>query len=64
MKLNEWIANIIESCTDDFHFEAIDKLIELYQEKTKDEDLTSDLKMLRAKKWNEIHAIVKPELNK
>jgi len=64
MKLNEWIANIIESCTDDFHFEAIDKLIELYQEKTKDEDFTSDLKMLRAKKWNEIHAIVKPELNK
>ena len=64
MKLNEWIENIIQSCTDDFHFEAIDKLIELYHERTKNEDLTSDLKMLRAKKWNEIHAIVNPELNK
>ena len=64
MKLNEWISNIILSCTDDFHFEAIDKLIELYHEKSKDEELTNELKMLRAKKWNDIHAIVKPELNK
>ena len=38
MKLNEWIENIIQSCTDDFHFEAIDKLIELYHERTKNED--------------------------
>lgn len=64
MELFNWLATIIESCTDDFHFEAIDKLIELYSEKVKDKDLVTDLKNLRSKKWNDIHGIVKPELNR
>lgn len=59
-----WIMNIIESCTDDFHFEAVDKLIELYFEKTKDKDLDFQLKMKRAEKWNQIHSIIAPHLNK
>jgi len=59
-----WISDIIDSCTDDFHFEAIDRLIDLFDERTDDKDITSELKLLRAKKWNEIHGIVKPELNK
>lgn len=59
-----WVKDIIESCTDDFHFEAIDKLIDLFDEKTKEKDLTIELRLLRSKKWNDIHGIVKPELNK
>lgn len=63
-KLFNWIIDIIQSCTDDFHFEAVDKLIELYFEKTKDADLDNQLKLKRAEKWNEIHSIVAPHLNK
>lgn len=64
MELFNWLSAIIESCTDDFHFQAIDKLIDLYSEKVKDQDLVTDLKNLRSKKWNDIHGIVKPELNR
>lgn len=63
-QLFDWISVIIASCTDDFHFEAVDKLVELFYERTKDENLTSELRLKRALKWNEIHGIVKPELNK
>lgn len=63
-QLFDWISVIISSCTDDFHFEAVDKLIDLFYERTKDEKITTELRLKRALKWNEIHAIVKPELNK
>lgn len=63
-ELFDWICTIIKSCTDEFHFEAVDKLIELFLEKTKDKELAEQLKLQRAIKWNEIHGIVKPELNK
>lgn len=62
--LFDWTSNIIDSCTDDLHFEAIDILIDLFYERTKNEMLRDELKMLRATKWNDIHAIIKPELNK
>lgn len=62
--LFDWISVIISSCTDDFHFEAVDKLIELYYERTKDDEHTTELKHQRSLKWNDIHGIVKPELNK
>lgn len=55
----QWISTIIDSCTDDFHFEAVDKLIELYYEKDKTPEPNDQLKLKRAKKWNEIHAILK-----
>ncbi len=62
--LFDWITVIISSCTDDFHFEAVDKLIDLYQERTKDKEHTIELRHLRTLKWNDIHGIIKPELNK
>jgi hypothetical protein len=62
--IHTWIQTIIESCTDDFHFEAVDRLIDLYREQIKDEDSAVELEMSRANKWNKIHGIVKPELNK
>lgn len=59
-----WISKIIDSCTDDFQFEAVDKLIELYFERFKNKEEQLELSLLRAKKWNEIHLIIEPNLNK
>jgi hypothetical protein len=60
----DWIATIINSCTDDFHFEAVDKLIEIFHNKFTNEELTNELNTLRAIKWNDIHGIIEPSLNK
>jgi len=54
----EWITRIIETCNNDFHFEAIDRLIELFYEKYQDEKRKIELEQLRTKKWNEIHNIL------
>jgi hypothetical protein len=59
-----WILAIINSCTDDFHFEAVDKLIEIFFTKFNDDALTDELKTMRAIKWNDIHGIIEPKLNK
>jgi hypothetical protein len=53
-----WLLKIIETCNNDFHFEGVDKLIELFYEKEKDESLTDELKLARISKWNEIHHIL------
>jgi hypothetical protein len=42
-----WICKIIESCIDAFHFECVDKLIELFHEQEKDEEFTSELKLIK-----------------
>ena len=54
----EWIVKIIDTCNNDFHFEGVDNLINLYYEKEKNEDLKIELHLLRNKKWNEIHDIL------
>lgn len=36
--IKEWIIKIIESCKDDFQFEAVDRLIALHQERFKNEE--------------------------
>lgn len=53
-----WIADIISSCNHDFHFEAVDNLIELYYQKTKDSEDKDELIRLRTQRWNEIHFIL------
>lgn len=53
-----WISKIIKSCSDDFHFEGVDKLIELFYIKEKNEELTNKLREEREEKWIQIHAIV------
>lgn len=63
-ELFDWITKIIDSCTDDFHFEGADNIIELFNEKFKDEEMYFQLKMKRTDKWNTIHAIIAPHLNK
>jgi hypothetical protein len=64
MNIKDWILKIIDSCTDDFQFEAVDKLIDLYYEKYKNEEDFLELSLARAKKWNDIHLIIEPNLNK
>lgn len=55
----EWLVRVIDTCYHDFHFEAIDNLIALYYEREKDQAKKDELELLRAKKWNEIHMILK-----
>ena len=56
--LANWIIQIIDSCNNDFHFDAVDRLIELFYEREKNEDLKVELMLLKQKKWNEIHNIL------
>jgi hypothetical protein len=56
--LFQWISKIIETCNQDFHFEGVDNLIKLYDEKVKDKDKTIQLEILRTRKWNEIHFLL------
>jgi hypothetical protein len=62
--LYDWIVKIIDSCRDDFHFEGVDRIIELFNDKFKDENVLFELKMKRTDKWNEIHTIIAPHLNR
>lgn len=54
----DWVSRIIATCTHDFHFEAVDRLIDLYFEREKDEAKQTELKMLKKIKWDEIHNIL------
>lgn len=54
----DWIVKIINTCTDDFHFDCVDKLIDLFYVRFGDADKRDDLFMIRNQKWNETHAIL------
>jgi hypothetical protein len=54
-----WIMNIIDSCTHDFHFDAVDILIDLYRQRHQDDELFVSLKQMRETHWNSIHSILK-----
>ena len=54
----DWVAKIISTCTNDFHFEAVDRLLELYYEREKDDLKVTELRMLKKIKWDEIHNIL------
>ena len=54
----DWVAKIISTCTHDFHFEAVDRLLELYYEREKDDVKLTELRMLKKIKWDEIHGIL------
>jgi len=55
----EWISKIIITCKNNFHFEAIDNLIDIHYKNFKNEEHKSELEHLRVIKWNEIHVILK-----
>jgi hypothetical protein len=54
----DWIAKIIETCNNAFHFESVDKLIDLFESRFSDFELGNDLKLQRIRKWNEIHNVL------
>jgi hypothetical protein len=62
--IKSWVMKIIDSCKDDFQFEAVDRLIALHYEKFKNEEEFLELSVTRARKWNDIHGIIEPNLNK
>ncbi len=51
----DWIVKIIDTCNNDFHFESVDNLIELYYLKTGNEDKYIDLQLIRMKKYKLVH---------
>ena len=57
--LNEWVLKVIETCKHNDHLEGVDRLIDLYYEKEKNEQLRDELKLAREMKYNEIHDILK-----
>lgn len=59
-----WIVNIIDSCTEDFHFSAVDSLIKLYHSKFGDGQLYDELMLKREVRWNQINGIIPPNLQK
>ena len=58
----KWILNIIKSCNNDFHFEGVDKLIELFATRhgnvSKFDSLLYDLLYNRKNQWDHIHTIL------
>ena len=54
----EWLCKVIDTCYHDLHFDGIDNLIQLYFERTKNEENTVTLKLLRNQRWNDIHNIL------
>ena len=55
----DWVCRIIDTCSNDFHFEAVDRLIELFYEREKDEGKKLELEIRKKDKWNQIHFILK-----
>jgi hypothetical protein len=55
---HQWLIGVIESCFHDFHLECVDRLIELFYDKYKNESLREELVILRQQRWASIHAII------
>ena len=58
-----WMLVIIHSCSNDFHFEGVDKLVELFKAKYDDgtpymDQLFFELVVVRLRRWNLIHSIL------
>jgi hypothetical protein len=51
-----WIRKIISTCSSEFHFIAVDKIISLFYEKYLDGQLRTDLSKMRDRKWDEIYS--------
>jgi hypothetical protein len=54
----DWVARIIATSNNSFHFDAVDKLIDLYFERERDEAKYTELKLLKKIRWEEIHNIL------
>jgi hypothetical protein len=54
----DWVCRIIETCTHQFHFDAVERLVILYGEYYKDEEGRYKLEIIAAQKFNAIHNIL------
>lgn len=54
----DWVARIIATSNNSFHFDAVDKLIDLYYERERDEAKHIELKILKKIRWDEVHNIL------
>lgn len=54
----DWVARIIVTSNNSFHFDAVDKLIDLYYERERDEAKHIELKLLKKVRWEEVHNIL------
>jgi hypothetical protein len=54
----DWVARIIATSNNSFHFDAVDKLIDLYFERERDEAKHVELKILKKIRWDEVHNIL------
>lgn len=54
----EWIVTIIKSCHNTFHFDAVDKLINLYHDKYKKGSVTMELLEARKIQYEHVHTIL------
>lgn len=59
--IQQWIFNIIASCSEDFHFSAVDSLIELFKVKYGEVTEYDELLLQREIKWNQIKGIIPPK---
>lgn len=57
----QWVLNIILSCTEEFHFSAVDSLIQLFNTKYNDKDLYMELLLQREIRYNQINGIIPPK---
>lgn len=54
-----WIMSIIDSCLHTFHFDCVDKMIELFTQHHPEEDnLHTLLKLQRTTRFNNVHNIL------
>ncbi len=54
-----WVQRNIDSCNNDFQFECIDIIIELFHKKHNKADFYMCLLQQRTAHWNTIHSILK-----
>lgn len=58
-EIYKWLICIIDTVNNDYHFEGVDNLIELFAKRFPgNENLIICLKQARQDKWNDIHHIL------
>lgn len=53
-----WVSNIISSCTNSFHFNSVDEILKLYNQRYGNNEKYVELVALRQSKWFEVHGIL------
>jgi hypothetical protein len=54
----DWLIGVINSCFHDFHLECIDRLIDLFYDKYRNEGLRDELTFKRQERWAAIHGVI------